>query len=109
LEPLPPPAVRQLVEGFQKPDSSGRKTPFYHNLREPGNYSLTLPQPRPHPLDVGRGAGFCIESAEGLVNIPAIRVEEDLGWRKLVERRNAGVVLSLQEMVDHLLLEAAHQ
>jgi hypothetical protein len=28
LEALPPPAVRQIVEGFQEPDSSGSKTPF---------------------------------------------------------------------------------
>jgi hypothetical protein len=28
LDPLPPPAVNQYVEGFQKPDSSGSKTSF---------------------------------------------------------------------------------
>src|SRR6185295_10691241 len=28
LDPLPPPAVRQLVESFQKPDSSGSNLPF---------------------------------------------------------------------------------
>jgi len=28
FDPLPPPAVGQLVEGLQKPDSSGRNLPF---------------------------------------------------------------------------------
>jgi hypothetical protein len=28
LEALPPPAVRQLFEGFQKPNSSGSNLPF---------------------------------------------------------------------------------
>jgi hypothetical protein len=28
LEALPPPAVRQVVEGFQEPDFSGSKIPF---------------------------------------------------------------------------------
>src|SRR5947209_17399977 len=109
LDPLSPPAVHQLVEGFQKPDSSGRKTPFYHNLREPGNYSLPLPQSRAYPRSVWRGAGFCIESAESLVNIPAFRVEEDLGRRQLVQGRNRGGVLPLHQHVEHLLLQAAHQ
>src|SRR6185295_7175838 len=103
LEPLSPPAVRQLVEGFQKPDSSGRKTPFYHNLREPGNYSLLLAQPRPHRLGIGWGAGFCIESAERLINIPAFGVEEDRGRRELIEgRKGGGILLFLQEDCEHL-------
>src|SRR3954447_26532914 len=109
LAPPAKPAVGQCVEGFLEPVSSGRKTPFYHNPREPDNYSLGLPQAREHLLGVGRGAGFRIESAEGLVNIPAFRVEEDLRRRQLFARRNRGGILGLQEYVEHLLLQAAHQ
>src|SRR3954447_12625732 len=109
LAPPAKPAVGQCVEGFLKPVSSGRKTPFYHNPREPDNYSLGFSQPRAHPMGIGRGSGFRIESAEGLVNIPAFRVEEDLRRRQLIARRNRGGILGLQEHVEHLLLQAAHQ
>ncbi len=108
LAPLAKPAARQCVEGFLKPVSSGRKTPFYHNPREADNYSLGVSQPRAHPMGIGRGPGFRIESAESLINIPAFEVEEDLCRRQLIARRDRGGILGLQEDRDHLLLQAAH-
>ena len=53
-------------------------------------------------MGVGGGAGFRIESAEGLINIPAFRVEEDLGGRQLIARRNRGGILRAESRAGYI-------
>ena len=109
LAPLPLPAIHQFVEGFKESGASGHKIPFYHNLGEPGNYSRPFPQTGGHPLGPWGGAGFCIESAERLVNIPAFGVQEDFRRRQGVQRRNPGGIFLLEKLLEHLLFHAPDQ